>query len=118
MSDTTPRPAGLFQALNARIEGAETDVASPQPVMNMMALIELPAIQRRLVRHLLRSDGPVTRDQCAEELDLDPSQLAATVAELTMIGLISESALGLKAVPGWRSSRLPPGGLWSSLADL
>lgn len=107
---------GLFAGLGARIGAEETK--SPKPVMNMMALLELPSEQRTLVRHLLRAGEPLDAARCAADLGVDPTEMAATVKQLTMIGLVEDTPRGLRAVAGWRASRLPPGGIWSRLADL
>lgn len=116
MSDPTPVSSGLFGGLARAIDAA--DGAHQKPTMNMAALLELPDDQRRLVRHLLRADERPTESDCARELDLTPEQVRELVGQLSLIGLVETVDGRLKAVAGWRASRLPPGGVWSSLEGL
>jgi predicted transcriptional regulator len=114
---TTPTPGeGLFSGLSDRVQAAEA--AQTKPTMNMAALIELPSEQRQIVRHLLRAETPPTLEQTAAALELPIGTVEAEVGKLTLIGLVERTGDRLHAVAGWRSSRLPPGGIWSSLGNL
>lgn len=119
MSDQpTPKTpgGGLFAGLSEKI--VEADAGKQKPTMNMAELLELPDTQRKLVRHLLRADSPPTAEECAAALGLSDAEIQELVGQLTLIGLVESTSGRLRAIAGWRSSRLPPGGLWSSLGDL
>ena len=117
MSDPKPTPGGgLFAGLGERI--SEAEARTPKPTMNMAELLELPTDQRRLVRHLLRADSPPTAAECAAALELSLDEVNTLVGHLTLIGLVEITGGRLRAIAGWRSSRMPPGGVWSSLSDL
>lgn len=119
MSDQpTPKSpgGGLFAGLSDKIQ--ESDAGKQKPTMNMAELLELPDNQRKLVRHLLRSDGPPTEAECAAALGMTEAEVHELVGQLTLIGLVESNSGRLRAIAGWRSSRLPPGGIWSSLGDL
>ena len=107
---------GLFAGLSDKID--EANAGKQKPTMNMAELLELPDDQRRLVRHLLRADTPPTVAECAAALGKTEAEINELVGHLSLIGLVDAAQGRLKAVAGWRSSRLPPGGLWSSLGDL
>ena len=107
---------GLFAGLSEKI--VESDAGKQKPTMNMAELLELPDNQRKLVRHLLRADSPPTAGECAVALGLSDAEIQELVGQLTLIGLVESTGGRLRAIAGWRSSRLPPGGLWSSLGDL
>lgn len=117
MSDPKPTPGGgLFAGLGERI--VEAEARTSKPTMNMAELLELPAEQRRLVRHLLRADTPPTAAECAASLEMTLEQVNELIGRLTLIGLVEVTSGRLRAIAGWRSSRLPPGGVWSSLGNL
>ncbi|MEY4372996.1 MAG: hypothetical protein RL219_1765 [Actinomycetota bacterium] len=114
-SPTSPG-GGLFAGLGERI--SEAEAKTQRPTMNMAELLELPDDQRRVVRHLLRADTPPTAEECAAALDITLDQLNELLGQLTLIGLVEIVSGRLRAIAGWRSSRLPPGGVWSSLGNL
>lgn len=116
MSDPTNPSKGLFGGLSDAIEAA--DAARQKPTMNMAELLELPDDQRRLVRHLLRAEEPPTEAECAAALGLTDAAVRELVGQLSLVGLVDTVGGRLKAVAGWRSSRLPPGGMWSTLEGL
>jgi len=116
MSDPKTPGGGLFAGLNDKLQ--ETDAQRPKSTMNMAELLELPDNQRKLVRHLLRADSPPTKAECADALGFPVDEIRSLVGQLTLIGLVEMNQGRLRAVAGWRSSRLPPGGLWSTLGNL
>ena len=116
MSEPKTPGGGLFGGLSDKIQAAES--AESKPTMNMAALLELPAEQRRIVRHLLRADTPPTVEETAAALEMSIAEVDAEIGRLTLIGLVEKNAGRLRAIAGWRSSRLPPGGVWSSLGGL
>ena len=116
MSEQKTPGGGLFAGLNDKIQ--QTDAERPKSTMNMAELLELPDNQRKLVRHLLRADSPPTEDECAAALGFPVEEIRALVGHLTLIGLVEVNQGRLRAIAGWRSSRLPPGGLWSTLGNL
>ena len=116
MSDQKVPGAGLFSGLSEKIQEAES--AESKPTMNMAALLELPAEQRKIVRHLLRADSPPTVAETAAALEMTLEEIDAEIGKLTLIGLVEKTDGRLRAIAGWRSSRLPPGGVWSSLGGL
>ena len=116
MSDQKVPGAGLFSGLSEKIQEAES--AESKPTMNMAALLELPAEQRKIVRHLLRADSPPTAAETAAALEMSVEEVDAEIGKLTLIGLVEKTDGRLRAIAGWRSSRLPPGGVWSSLGGL
>jgi predicted transcriptional regulator len=116
MSEQKVPGAGLFSGLSEKIQEAES--AESKPTMNMAALLELPTEQRRIVRHLLRADAPPTVEETAAALEMTVEDVNVEVGRLTLIGLVEKADGRLRAIAGWRSSRLPPGGVWSSLGGL
>ena len=116
MSDQKVPGAGLFSGLSEKIQ--EVESAESKPTMNMAALLELPAEHRKIVRHLLRADSPPTVAETAAALEMAIEQVDAEIGKLTLIGLVEKTDGRLRAIAGWRSSRLPPGGVWSSLGGL
>ena len=77
MSDQKVPGAGLFSGLSEKIQEAES--AESKPTMNMAALLELPAEQRKIVRHLLRADSPPTVAETAAALEMTLEEIDAEI---------------------------------------
>ena len=97
----------------------ETPATAPHgaTVTNVPALAG-SAYERVAVRHLLRAEEPPTEAECAAALGLTDAAVRELVGQLSLVGLVDTVGGRLKAVAGWRSSRLPPGGVWSTLEGL
>jgi len=113
----------LFERLAGRLAdeppGAQASGAQASaPAFAVIDLLELPADERTVLRHIMRRATPPTPALLAEELAGTVVDVASTTA-----ALVARGALALDgdrvAVPTMPlARRRSPGGIWDRLGDL
>lgn len=105
---------GMFERVEGELEEREAD-ATP---LTMSDILHLPDTQLALMRHIMRSQEPLTVAQASEGLGWTQAEGERVVGELRLTGLLAVEDDRLKVQPLHSNTRIKPGGLWGTLNDL
>jgi len=107
---------GLFKRLSAQINEAEgTPSESP---FTMAELLDLPDIEIKIARTVMRAEQPMSVEDLAAALDIATPAVVAAVGSLSLRGLVETADGVVRMASVRRSRRIEPGGIFGRLGDL
>jgi predicted transcriptional regulator len=107
---------GMFERLSDRIDASEVGAASTP--FTMAELLDLPDLEMRVARLVLRAEAAMTVEQITDAIDGAPTDVAAAVGSLSLRGILDVTDDVVRMGSVRRTSRIGPGGIFGRLGDL
>jgi hypothetical protein len=106
---------GLFERLAEMLGPVSEEL---EPAFTMTGVLDLPAHERALIRHVMRRDTPANLAELADELSSSVVVIRQAVDSLVDQGALDFDGHLVMVAAITLNRRVTPGGMWSRLSGL